>query len=84
VRDVHVVVRVADGVQLVERVLDALLVERRGGSMMLTIRRLLYDGLPSIDAMGSMYCDSYSVSPAAVAGISPLEASAAQSRPGRS
>ena len=29
-----------------------------------------------IEAIGSMYCDSYSVSPAAVAGISPLDASA--------
>ena len=54
------------------------------GSMIATTRMLLVANWLRIEAIGSMYCVSYSVSPAAVAGISPLDASAAQSRPGRS
>ncbi len=42
------------------------------------------ENLDKMLAIGLMYCVSYSVSPAAVAGISPLDASAAQSLPGRS
>ena len=52
--------------------------------MIATTRMLLVANWLRIEAIGSMYCVSYSVSPAAVAGISPLDASAAQSRPGRS
>ena len=54
------------------------------GSMIATTRMLLVANWLRIEAIGSMYWVSYSVSPALVAGISPLDASAAQSRPGRS
>jgi len=37
--------------------------------MIATIRRFSYAVLLRIEAIGSMYCDSYSVRPAAVAGI---------------
>ncbi len=54
------------------------------GSMIATTRMGELANCCRIEAIGLMYWVSYSVSPAAVAGISPFDASAAQSRPGRS
>jgi hypothetical protein len=57
---------------------------RLSGSITVTIRIPAYCGWLMIAAIASMYWVLYWARPAGVSGISPLDASAAQSRPGRS